>query len=446
MGADLDLIVSRLRQNKVKEYEIYLQQPKSFQLYLRRNKKELIQKNENVGFSLRVHDGGMGFAVSDFLTKNSIDNLIKNSVSMARTSKPVQFQFPKQRASKNVKTVDKRLKLGEAEKHLEDFASQMVDIAKENNVEISFAKLKAFDMKTQIRNSEDLFKEKLETYFFLETSIKTSSSEFWTMRYARNLDDLPIDKISEWINLAKQSERGMEPKTEKTTVIFDPSIMVDLLTSVFNFHTAASSLKKKVTLFTPKKVFADRSVTILDDSLHPFGLMTSSFDDEGVPQQRTTIIEKGVFKNFLYDQTYGIAFERKSTGNGLRQRDTFYSTDDKYSLRPSEQAANLMVMPGKKSLDALVEEVKHGLIIYKFSWLNPKEESGTFSSEIRNAAYIENGQITKSVKGGLISGNIFDMLKNVSGISKDPEIVSGASSFSGIMPFVRFENVQVAGK
>ncbi|MFH0711490.1 MAG: metallopeptidase TldD-related protein, partial [Candidatus Aenigmatarchaeota archaeon] len=284
MGADLDFIVSRLKQNKIKEYEIYLQQPKSFQLYLRRNKKELVQKNENLGFSLRVHDQGMGFAVSDFLTKNSIDNVIKNSLSMARTSKPVQFQFPEQRASKNVKIIDKRLKFGEAERHLEDYARQMVDIAKESNVEISFAKLKAFDMKTQIRNSEGLFKERIETYFFLETSIKTSTSEFWTMRYARNLDDLPLEKITQWINLAKQAERGMEPKTEKTTVIFDPSIMVDMLTSVFNFHTAASSLKKKVSLFTPKKVFADKSVTILDDALHPFGLMTSSFDDEGVPQ------------------------------------------------------------------------------------------------------------------------------------------------------------------
>jgi len=442
----MDTVVSRLKKNKIKEYEVYMQHPKSFQLYLRRNKKELIQKNENMGFSLRIHEGGIGFAVSDFVARNPIDDLIKNSVSMARSSKQVQFHFPQHRHSRNVKIVDKRLKFGEAEETLNDYATQMVDLANENNVEISFAKLKAFDMKTQIKNSEGLQKERQETYFFLETSIKTSSTEFWTMRYARRLDDLTLDKVFEWIDLAKMSERAMEPATEKTNVIFSPSVMVDLLGSVFNFHTAASSVKKKVSLFSPKKIFADRSVTIVDDSLHPFGLLTTSFDDEGVPQQKTTIIEKGVFKNFLYDQTYGIAFNRKSSGNGIRQRDTFYSTDDKYSLRPVVQAANLMVMPGKKSLDALVEEVKHGLIVYKFSWLNPKEESGTFSAEIRNAAYIENGQITKAVKGGLISGNVFELLKDVSGISKDPEIVSGSTSFSGIMPFVRFENVQVAGK
>lgn len=440
----IEKICSRLKNNKIKEWEVFLQQPKSFQLYLRRNQRELIQTNKNLGFSVRIHNGGMGFATSNLIAREAIDDTIKKANKMSKSSRKTKFSFPYDQRTKKVKIVDKRLKIKNSENTLIDFSNQIIDLAKENNVTISFAKLKAFDILTKIVNSEGLYKEKNETYFFIEISLKVER-EFWTTRCVRRMKDLPLEKIKVWMDLAKQLH-GIEPKTERTTVIFSPSIMVDAFVPVIGYHSSASSLKKKMTFFRLNEKIADRSLTIVDDGLYPFGLMTSSFDDEGNPQRNNQIIDKGIYRGFLYDQYYGLSMKKKSTGNGLRQRKTSYPIDDKFLIGPLNQPANLMINPGKKSLDDLIKETNHGILVHKFSCLSPSAESGDFASEIRNAVYIEDGELTSGIKGGIISGNILKILNKVSGISKQIDIVSGSTSFSGIMPYVRFEDVQVAGK
>ena len=204
--------------------------------------------------------------------------------------------------------------------------------------------------------------------------------------------------------------------------------------------------KKKTTIFEPGKLCMSPNISMTDDGLHPFALQTHSFDDEGVAQNTKPIIAKGVFKNFVYDQYFAKALGEKSTGNGLRQRFSLYLIDDKYLSLPENQTTNLMIHPGNQKLEKLISEIKEGIIIYMFSWLHPSEESGSFGTEIRNADFIQNGEIVGPVKGGVVSGNVFDMLKNVSGISKEIEIASGGTAISGIMPYMRIENVQVAGK
>ena len=441
----IDSISKKLRAENIKNFEVYVQQPRSNNLYLRRNQLELSQQKENPGFSIRIHENGIGFSQSNFFNDAAVKEAIENTLLMSKASQKMDFTFPEDKKTKNVKNIDKKLLFEESEQSLKDYQTQMVDLIRKRGCEVCFAKLKAFDMKTSIVNSQGLAKEKQETLFFLELSIKSSKSEFWTMRYARRLADLPIKGIEEWVDLAKRADHAVEPKNEKTTVILSPSVMVDLATEVFSFHSTGSNVKKKINNWLPEKKIASKEVSIVDDGLYPYGLQTSPFDDEGNPQQQVELVKNGVFKNFLYDQMYAKQFNADPTGNAIRQRNTLFSVDDRYAMRPVEQTTNLHFLPGKKSFDKLLEETKKGIIIYKFSWLNPNEQSGNFASEIRNAAYIENGEIATPIKGGIISGNVFDLLQNVSGISNKCEIVSGSTSFSGVMPFVRFDNVQVAG-
>jgi predicted Zn-dependent protease len=440
----VDQVVERLKQQKIKDWEVYFQKPVSHQIFLRRNETELIQSTDTVGYGIRIYNKGLGFNSSNIIKPGVIDASIKDVSSLARISKKVKFQFPSSQKTKKVKIVDRSLEKENAENTLLEFSSQLVDLVKEKDIEISFAKLKAFDIMTEIVNSEGLEKTKNETYFFLELSLK-AEREFWTSRYTRRIKDLSIETITEWIDLAKKVSIAVEPKVEKTSVIFTPNVMVDAIVPVMGFHCVASSLKRKISFFLHSKQFS-KDITVADDGLYPFGLMTSSFDDEGNPQKKNTVIEKGVFKNYLSDQLYANILNRKSTGNGLRQRPIYPLIDDRYTSQPHNQTSNPMILPGKKSLNNLISETDKGIIVYAFSWLDPNEETGTFSSEIRNAAYIENGEITKPIKGGIVSGNVFDLLKNVSCISKEFEITSGATAFSGIMPYIRFENVQIAGR
>jgi TldD protein len=90
--------------------------------------------------------------------------------------------------------------------------------------------------------------------------------------------------------------------------------------------------------------------------------------------------------------------------------------------------------------------VKEGILVEQFSWLNPDPYSSSFSSEIRNGYLIKNGEVTQPIKGGLVAGKVFDLIKNISCISSSAKIESGATAFSIVSPHIRFENVQVAGK
>jgi TldD protein len=90
--------------------------------------------------------------------------------------------------------------------------------------------------------------------------------------------------------------------------------------------------------------------------------------------------------------------------------------------------------------------VKDGVLVEQFSWLYPDVLSSSFSSEIRNGYLIKNGEVKQPIKGGLVSGKVFDLMKNISCISNSTQNESGASAFSIVAPYIRFENVQVAGK
>ena len=67
-----------------------------------------------------------------------------------------------------------------------------------------------------------------------------------------------------------------------------------------------------------------------------------AFDGEGVPHQKTPVIEKGVFKNFLYDNYSAKKDGKESTGNASRAG---------YLSTPSIDTTNFHVMPGNKTAD-----------------------------------------------------------------------------------------------
>jgi PmbA protein len=444
----LSKIEAKLKGAGVKDYEIYMQVPRVTQLYLRLGKTELLNKVKHLGYGIRILDKGLGKVSSNQTESLQIETCIRNAELMARQSKPEEFTFPSQTKVADVEIVDKRVKES-PEEVVKDFAEQLVEIAEAEKVELPFAKVKAYHILTSIVNSEGLDREKEETMLFTEISFKTSRSgqlsEYWATRYARRPDDIPKDSLQRWAQLAKENLKAKTPKTEKLEVIFPPHVICDLLVPVVGTHSTGRALKTGISKFEDGEAIADKSLTITDDGLYPYGVQSSPFDDEGNPQSRVSVVENGVFRNRLYDQYYGIQCREGSTGNGIRQATVFFYIDEKFKLLPYNQTSNFRVKAGKKTLEELISEVSKGLLIHKLSWLNPQAASGFFGSEIRNAVLIENGEISAPVKGGLVSGNVFTLIKDITGISNKEEIASGETAFCCVSPYMRFKDVQIAG-
>jgi len=136
------------------------------------------------------------------------------------------------------------------------------------------------------------------------------------------------------------------------------------------------------------------------------------FDDEGTQTQQLTLIEKGQLKEFYRDRAIGRLLGTGSTGNGFRPSLGRY---------PTPSLINLMVAPGKGSLDDLIAQLDDGLVIDQLLG-GDADLSGDFSANIELGYRVENGKITGRVKDTMVAGNIYTALNHLITLGEDVQM------------------------
>ena len=205
--------------------------------------------------------------------------------------------------------------------------------------------------------------------------------------------------------------------TQTMPVIFKPngvaSALISPLIMALNGKTVfmgASPLKDKL----GTQLF-DSTLTLWDDATVPYQVASCPCDDEGVPGQRMPLIERGVVSNFFYDlQTAGLA-NTKSTGNGSRGGGL-----------PSPSTNSLIIDEGSVSFSDMVADIKQGLVVEQLMGATQGNVlNGDFSGNVLLGYKIENGKIVGRVKDTMVSGNIYQLLKQVKAIGSDTRWVDG---------------------
>ncbi len=144
------------------------------------------------------------------------------------------------------------------------------------------------------------------------------------------------------------------------------------------------------------------SITIIDDGLLRGGLNTRIFDDEGVPMQRTVLVEKGVFKSPFFDHYWGSRMGVGSTGNGLR-RDARHP--------PGISHTNIVIEPGEKSLEKILSSIDRGVYVYLLQGAHSSNpETGEYSCVAAPAWLVEKGEM-KPLRPVMVSGNLYEQLR-----------------------------------
>jgi PmbA protein len=231
---------------------------------------------------------------------------------------------------------------------------------------------------------------------------------------------------------AKKIESGVFP------VIFGQAAFRSLLYyTVINAVKAdyvqreRSALKDKI----GEKV-ASELVTINDNGLLEGGLSTRKFDDEGVPSQKTVVIDKGVLKNYLYDSYTANRAGTESTGNASR------SGLVPYASTPVLEASNFVFKEGSLSAEELVAEVDEGLLVLGVQGAHSSNaESGEFSVVATPVWKIEGGEVAYAVRGTMVAGVVFDVLRNVSALGSNVRKLGQL-----VAPWIRVENVRAVGR
>ena len=161
---------------------------------------------------------------------------------------------------------------------------------------------------------------------------------------------------------------------------------------------------------------AASDVTVVDDGTLKDRRGSLSIDDEGTKTNCTTLIENGVLKGYMQDKLNAKLMGQESTGNGRRES---------YAHLPMPRMTNTYMLAGERDPEEIIASVEKGLYAVNFGGGQVDITSGKFVFSASEAYLIENGKITRPVKGATIIGNGPDVLTKVSMIGNDLELDQG---------------------
>lgn len=218
------------------------------------------------------------------------------------------------------------------------------------------------------------------------------------------------------------------------------------------FHEAcghsfeASSVSKGISVFSNKlgQKIASDVVTLVDD-----GSITNSWgslgvDDEGKKTQKNVLIENGILKSYLIDKLNGRRMGAESTASGRRQN---------YRFAPTSRMTNTYVDNGKSTKEEIIANTEYGLFAKYLNAGSVSPATGDFNFSLSEAYLIENGKITRPVKGATLIGNGSKILQDVDMVGNNLAIgqgycfaASGAIFIGAGQPTVRVKSMTVGGR
>lgn len=164
---------------------------------------------------------------------------------------------------------------------------------------------------------------------------------------------------------------------------------------------------------------AASGVNIVDDATLPGRRGSLHIDDEGEPGQCTTLIEGGVLTGYMHDSLNARLMNQKSTGNGRRQS---------YSQLPMPRMTNTFMQAGEHSPEEIISSVKNGLYLADLGSGQVDIANGQFTFESELAYLIEDGKITRPVKGATLTGAGPQTLQLISMIGNDLALDNGGAT------------------
>ncbi len=140
-----------------------------------------------------------------------------------------------------------------------------------------------------------------------------------------------------------------------------------------------------------------------------FGPYSCPFDDEGMPTQHLILVDHGILQQFYSDRTTAKSLNQSPTGNGFKPGLGSY---------PNPGLVNLIIAPGAGNLLDLIAQIDQGLIIDQMLG-GTAGISGDFSVNIDLGYWVEKGQIMGRVKDTMVSGNVYNALKQIIALGSD---------------------------
>ena len=190
---------------------------------------------------------------------------------------------------------------------------------------------------------------------------------------------------------------------------------------------------------------ASEACTVVDDGTIPWRRGSLNVDDEGTPTSRTVLVENGILCGYLQDRLNARLMGMAPTGNGRRQS---------YAHMPMPRMTNTFMLNGESTPEEIIGSVASGLYAVSFGGGQVDITNGKFVFSANEAYLIEDGKVTRPVKGASLIGNGPDVLTRINMVGNDFALDTGVGTCGkngqavpvGVgMPTIRMNAVTVGG-
>ena len=209
------------------------------------------------------------------------------------------------------------------------------------------------------------------------------------------------------------------PKGGQMPVVMGAGASGILLHEAMGHAFEADFNRKGTSIFADKmgQQICPKGIQIIDDGTLRGNRGSLNFDDEGIPGQKTYMVEDGVLTSYLHDRISAAHYGVRPTGNGRRES---------FRYAPIPRMRSTYMESGSAKADDLVAEVSKGIFVDEFANGQVQIGEGDFTFYVKSGYLIENGKLTQPVKDINIIGNGPQALADIRGVADDLSIDPGA--------------------
>jgi PmbA protein len=437
----LDLLHYAVKQAEAlgaNDAEAYAADSSGSEVFIENNDLKQAKSQRITSIGIRVLLGGsLGFYSINDLTKSRIRDATDMAIKIARASpKDRHNVLPGKSKSKALRGIyDKNAESFEAPDAAR-MAAEMLQVAKsyDDRISVDSGNFSGEIATHALANSNGIeLKERASVFSWSIMGMAVENGDVSSFDYqlggSHFVKDIDVcstaTEFSETV-VKSLGTRKIE-QSFKGEMLLTPMAANEMVEEAVAYAINSDAVQKKSSHFAGKigEQVASDLLTVEDDATKVEGLSASSFDREGVPHRRNIVIEKGILKKFLYNTYTARKDSVRSTGNASGST----------SSPPLVSTTNFLIKSSRSNFDTLVSEIRHGIIISRFSG-NVNPVNGDFSGVVKGGQMVRNGTIQFGVREVMVAGNMFQALYHLNGISKEQKVI-----YDSILPYMRFDGI-----
>jgi TldD protein len=420
--------------------DIFVEEKNNLSLSLSSSEIQSINSGLTFGVGIRVIYGiNSLYAYSNTTDENALINMVKNLCAMKNIGRNVELNFEQFKQQALVSPIsaylDEPVELSEKIKKMMELNS--LCRKNQNLVEQVNVGLLQQNQQVEIFNSEGLWVTDTRPYIRFSGSVMMKDGQKQSSAFQGPGARGGWEFMNQF-NIAEMAQTLLD--RAKTTLYADhcPAgvfpVVIDEGFGGVIFHEACghlletTSVEKKSSVFWDKKdqMIAHSAVSAVDDGTIDKAWGSISIDDEGMPAQKTQLIKDGVLTNFLCDKMGEIRTGHPRTGSARRES---------YRFHPASRMRNTYIEAGPYKKEQLIESMENGIYAKAMGGGSVNPGTGEFNFSVQEAYMVENGKITKPVKGATLIGTGVDVLKQISMVANNLSLSEGmCGSVSGSVP------------